>query len=223
MGKTPPMLAREHGFKTSTWFKVLSDGTIQGTSQSQASGMRDIELRGMQFANQTEPQVGVVNKRLSGFNLTGVGDIHSSDPSDLDTPIEVKTTFTLDPVSNFPGPAAMPIPAGLAFGVIKGGMQQKPKDKINYPIRCRSFVINNHYEIEFPQNIKITNVPDNVRYSDDATQYTATYTLKENKLEISRELVNQYPTMVCGEAENEMDKKFFPVFQRDMRAQVIYE
>jgi len=29
--------------------------------------------------------------------------------------------------------------------------------------------------------------------------------------------------MVCGEAENEMDKKFFTVFQRDMLAQVIYD
>ena len=29
--------------------------------------------------------------------------------------------------------------------------------------------------------------------------------------------------MVCGPDDNEREKKFFPVFQRDMRAQVIYE
>lgn len=223
VGKTPPMQAQEHRAQTSTWLKVLPDGTIQGTSQSLASGVEEIDLRGRRFSDRAVPQIEVVKRRLSGVGLTGIGDIHSSDPSDLDKPFEVKTTFTLDPVSNFPGPAAMPIPAGLAFGVIRSRMQQKPQDKVNTPVSCHSFVYSNHYEIEFPPNIRVTHVPDNVRYRDDATQYTATYLLKKNKLEISRELVNQYPTMVCGEAENEMDKKFFPIFQRDMRAQVIYE
>lgn len=223
VGKTPPMLAQEHRSQTSTWLKVMPDGTIQGSSRSQASGVEEIDLRVGRFSDQAAPQGGVVNNRLSAVGLTGIGDIHSNDPADLDKPLEVKTTFTLDPVSNFPGPAAMPIPAGLAFGVLKGGMLRRPKDRINSPVSCHSFVYSNHYEIEFPPNIRITHVPDNVRYKDGVIQYTATYMLKGNKLEISRELVNQYPTMVCGEAENEMNKRFFPVFQRDMRAQVIYE
>ena len=117
----------------------------------------------------------------------------------------------------------MPIPPGVVNVVIYGKMLPKPKDKLNFPTGCDSTSYNNRYEIEFPPNIKITHLPDNVTYSDGSTQYTAKYILKENKLEVSRELVSQYPTRVCGEAENEVDKKFFQVFQRDMRAQVIYE
>lgn len=30
-------------------------------------------------------------------------------------------------------------------------------------------------------------------------------------------------TQACGEAEYELDKKFYPVLQSDMRAQVLYE
>jgi heat shock protein HslJ len=58
---------------------------------------------------------------------------------------------------------------------------------------------------------------------DCITHYTASYALNGNKLQVKRELSIQSPTMVCGEDENEMDKQFFPVFQRDMRAQVRYE
>ena len=62
-----------------------------------------------------------------------------------------------------------------------------------------------------------------MKYNDGEVKYTATYSLTGDYLKISRALVQQFPTMVCGEAENEKDKKFFPVFERDMRAQVIYE
>lgn len=223
VGKTPPMRANDNVAKTSIWLKVLPDGTIQGSSKTLPSGLDEISLRRKQYSNQSAPQDQVVNENLRSNKLTGIGEIHSSDPSDLDKPLEIKTTFTLDPVSSFPGPGSMPIPAGLAFVVIDASQLSKPKNKINFPTSCHSFSYSNYYEIEFPRNIKITHVPENVKYSDDSVRYTSSYILKENKLEVSREFVQQYPTMVCGEAENEMDKKFFPVFQRDMRAQVIYE
>jgi heat shock protein HslJ len=54
-------------------------------------------------------------------------------------------------------------------------------------------------------------------------RYTAKYILKGKVLEINRSLYTQHSTMVCGPDENKREKKFFPVFQRDMRAQVIYE
>lgn len=223
LGKTPPMLATQNTAKSMTILKLMPDGMIWGSSKLVTSGDTEIALRNKQFSIQGMPQVEVVRSILEKSNLTGIGEIHSSDPNDLTKPFEVSTLFTLDPVSNFPGPAAMPIPAGIDFGVISGNMLPKPKDKLSLPENCESFAFSNHYEIEFPSNIKITHLPDNVSYSNDSTQYTATYTLTDNKLAIKRELVSAHPTMVCGEAENEMDKKFFPIFQRDMRAQVIYE
>ncbi len=223
LGKTPPMLAAQNTARSMTLLKLMADGTIQGSSKLVTSGDTEITYRNKQFSIQGMPQIEVVRSILRKSNLTGIGEIQSSDPNDLTKPFVVTTTFTLDPVSNFPGPAAMPIPAGIDFGVISGDMLPKPKDKLSLPENCESFAFSNHYEIEFPSNIKITHIPNNVSYRDDATQYTATYTLTDNKLAINRELVSAHPTMVCGEAENEMDKKFFPIFQRDMRAQVIYE
>jgi transglutaminase-like putative cysteine protease len=223
LGKTPPMNARDNASNTSIRLSVLPSGEINGTSETSATGSEEIHYRNQRFDSQSVPQVQLVNDQLNKANLTGVGEIHSSNPSDIDKQFVIRTTFSLDPVSNIPATAAMPIPAGLAFGVIDSKMQTKPKDKLIFPSSCDSISISNHYEIEFPTNIKITHVPENVSYSDAVVQYNATYLLKANMLEINRELVQQYPTMVCGEAENDLDKKFFPVFQRDMRAQVIYE
>jgi hypothetical protein len=223
MGKTPPMRAQEQNVSSSVWLKIMPDGKIQGTSQNTSSGDAEISYRNLRFMSRNQPQEQITNAILREDNLTGVGQLSSSDPTDLDKPLEVNSTFMLDPVSNFPGPAGIFIPAGLSLGILNGKMIPKPKLKSNFPERCESFSYTNHFEIEFPVTVKIKNIPENVIYKDEATNYTATYILKGNTLAISRELTVQHPSLVCGEAENEMDKKFFPVFQRDMLAQVIYE
>ncbi len=223
LGKTPPMQADGQKTSTSIWLKVLPDGRIQGTSHTTSTGDFEISERSLRFVEKDEPQEQVTNSHLKEVNLTGVGQLNSTDPTDLDKPLVIDSIFTLDPISKFPGPAAMFIPAGLSFGTITGTMLPKPKAKMNFPEFCESFSYSNHFEIEFPPSVKIRNIPDNVNYMDDSTRYTSTYTQKGNKVEVSRELISQHPSMVCGEAENEMDKKFFPIFQRDMLAQIIYE
>ena len=223
VGKTPPMLAVDNQADTSIALKVLPDGSINGTSHTVVTGTEDMYLRYDVFNNQSTPKVNVVNDRLRRANLSGVGEINAGDPFNIDKPFEINTKFTLDPVSNIPGPAAMPIPAGLAYEVIRAGLMAKPKVKQNFPGLCTSFTYKNEYLIQFPAGLKITHIPDNVKYNDGGVKYTATYKLSGEYLKISRDLVQQFPSMVCGEAENEKDKKFFPVFERDMRAQVIYE
>ena len=217
------MKADEQVSTTSIRLKVLPNGTIQGSSHTQATGDSEISLRDWRFNNQAMPPDQVATKILDDFNLTGIGTIHTSDPNDLNAPFEIDTSFTLDPVSNFPGPAAMPIPVGLAVEVIEGKMLPKPKSKINFQKKCESFTYINQIEMEFPPSLKIKNIPENVSYSDDTGYYTASYMLQGNKLKVSRKIVSQHPSLVCGEHENELDKAFFPIFARDMRAQVIYE
>lgn len=223
VGKTPPMLARENTSRSTIIMKVLSDGTIEGTSTMSNTGTKDIDLRNLKFISQSLTQEEISDILLNIANLTGKGKVHTTDPNDLNKPLEVGSSFTLDPIANIPGPGSMAIPAGLVDEAINRNTLEKPKDKINPHLLCHSNSTSNHYVIEFPDNIKITHVPENVNYSDPAVQYTASYVLKGKVLEINRELIIQNKSMVCGEAENELDKKFFPIFQRDMRAQVMYE
>jgi len=223
VGKTPPMLASENTSRSTVRMKVLPDGTIQGTSKIIDTGTNDISLRYTKFISQSLTQEQLADILLDTTNLTGKGKIHSTDPNNLNQPLEVNSTFTLDPVSNIPGPGSMMIPAGLVDDVISRSTFPKPKDKIKLPVVCHSSTASNDYEIEFPSNIRITHIPENVHYVDPIVEYTARYELMGNVLNVHRELVNQNKTMVCGKEENALDKKFFPVFQRDMRAQIIYE
>ena len=220
---TPMELPDAEHISSEVHLQVMPNGTIRGSSKTRASGDLEIMLRGTLFSIETQPQDQVVNAILDARGLSGSGQIHSSDPQNLDKPITVSTTFTLDPISNFPGPAAMPIPGGIAYGVINRRMLPKPLAHEHFPSKCESFSYSNRFEIRFPASVHIRHIPDDVNYKDANGSYTATYRLSGNTLKVERHLVASHPTMVCSPASNELDKKFFPVFQRDMRAQVIYD
>jgi hypothetical protein len=196
---------------------------IEGSSHTIATGDSDMWLRNVIYSYKDKTKEQVSNAILMKHNLTGVGNLESSEPTNLDTAIDVKSTFKLDPISIFPGPGAMTIPAGLTFGAIDRKMLSKPRETLNFPASCESFSYNNHFVIEFPTTVKITYLPKDVEYQDEASQYRSKYTLDGNKLVVDRELIVQHKSMVCGDEENEMDKRLFPIFDRDMRAQIIYQ
>ena len=102
-------------------------------------------------------------------------------------------------------------------------MLPKPLDRQHFPSTCESFSYDNSFDIRFPSSVHIRHIPDDVNYKDANGSYTATYRLSGNTLKVKRRLVASHPSMVCDSASNDLDKKFFPVFQRDMRAQVIYD
>ena len=82
------------------------------------SGIFEAESRSNRFYAQPSPEEQVVKSLLNRFNETGAGSLDYPDPSVLDQSFWVKSSFRLDPVTNFPGPGALMTPVGLAPGGI---------------------------------------------------------------------------------------------------------
>jgi hypothetical protein len=54
-------------------------------------------------------------------------------------------------------------------------------------------------------------------------QYQAIYKQDNNKVTVIRRYVENYPTTVCGNAENEEAKAIYDVMQRDFRSYVLFD
>jgi hypothetical protein len=93
--------------------KVNPDGTISGESSNEFKGFIETSYRVEQSSRVGRDDETIVTDMLEGFRESGVGTWKATDPRDLNMPYKETTTFTLDPISNFPGPAAMAIPVGL--------------------------------------------------------------------------------------------------------------
>ena len=94
---------------------------------------------------------------------------------------------------------------------------------MNFPAICKTRTMQEHYVLEFPNNIRIKSIPVDANYDDGVTSYTSRYKLDGLKLYVTRELQTNRLSMVCGNEENEQWKEFFKVLQRDLRAQIIYD
>jgi hypothetical protein len=223
IGKTPSMKASENLVKTTVELKIQPDGSIDGTSHIDVTGPIETSYREHQVPNVGNDDTKIVTDMLSMFGETGSGKLSFTLPTEFDKNFEENGVFKLDPVSNFPGPAAMTVPVGLTEGRIFGISKEKPLEKRSYPFRCFGRTYLDYYTLEFPKKTKITRIPSNVSYKKDGMIYKAKYKKKDNVINVTREMVLDNKNMFCEAKREEQKHAFFAVLQKDLRSQIFYE
>jgi len=173
IGKTPSMKASENIVRTTVKFKILPTGKIDGLSTLAVSGPLETSYRENQVSNVGKDDSKVAADLLSLYGETGVGKLQFTKPNSFNERYEENGSFTLDPVANFPGPAAMSIPVGLTQGRIYSISKDKPLEARKYPYTCFGRTYLDYLTIEFPKKTKITRIPSNVSYNKDGMIYKA--------------------------------------------------
>jgi len=222
LGHTPSTKADQNVVRTSISMKILPDGSIEGHSESTLSGISESGSRANRFYTQPTPEEQVVKNLLNRFNETGTGSLDYPDPTILDQSFWVKSSFRLDPVTNFPGPGALMTPIGLAPGGIANFGVHKPVEKREWQYPCLSRILEDRYRIEFPANAILGQIPKDVTYNEDGIRYRSSYKLSGHSVVVHREFEVQHTSDVCTPKDNEAWKAFHAVLQRDLRSQVFY-
>jgi transglutaminase-like putative cysteine protease len=222
LGRTPSTKADQNVVRTSIEMKIQPDGTIVGHSAATMSGILESGSRANRFYDQTAAEDQVVKKLLNRFNETGSGSLEYGDPSALDKPFSVNSTFRLDPVTNFPGPGAIMTPVGLSPGGIATFGVNKPLEQREYKYPCMSRILEDHYRIEFPVKVTFNEMPVGVTYVQGGIRYRSSYELSGQAVLVHRELEVEHPSDVCTPSDNEAWKAFHVELQRDLRSQLFY-
>lgn len=223
MGRTPSMKASENIVRTTVKFKIQTDGKIDGVSTVAVSGPIESSYRDNQVPNVGKDDTKVAADLLSQYGETGIGRLQFTKPNSFNERYEENGTFTLDPIANYPGPAAMTIPVGLTQGRIYTISKDKPLDTRKYPYSCFGRTYLDYYTLEFPKKTKITRLPSNVSYNNNGMSYKATYKKKDNVINVAREMILNDKNMFCEASRETQKQAFFEVLQKDLRSQIFYE
>jgi transglutaminase-like putative cysteine protease len=222
LGRTPRMKAEAHATRVSVSMTIRPDGSIDGESSSTMSGTSEVKSRSNRFYTKSTPEEEVVNVLLFRFNETGSGSIDHPAPEDLDEPYWVRSTFRLDPVSNFPGHGALAVPVGLAPGEIAWIGSDKPLVKRQFPYYCESRLVEEVYTIHFPSNVVLGDIPRGTTYQDGIVFYQSRFQRADRTVSVRRRLLVQRQSQVCDSQDHEKWRAFYKVVQRDLRSQIFY-
>jgi transglutaminase-like putative cysteine protease len=223
VGRTPRPLAENNQVITGVKMTITDDGKIKGSSHTNYLGTAEINARIKYEGADTNLVQRMVRNHFTRFRQTGEGTFKLSPVYDLNQPFEVDGNFTLDAVANVPGPGAMTIPVGLGPGELATIANDRPPEKFRHPYACSTRIVSEDYDIEFPNNVKVTRIPIGVSYKKDGIQYTSSYSQNGNTITAARKLIVQRPSAICQPTEVQKWKAFYQVFIKDMRGQIFYE
>ena len=223
VGHTPRVTASSNLADTQVSLRIADDGQIEGTSRTQMRGDLEINSRSSRFDDRSTPANQVARELLISVGETGTGTLENVDPEDIGTPYWINSRFSLDPVASMPGLGALKVPTGLGPGILahlathKASAQQQP-----HAWPCLSRTVHEHYILDFPTNVRITNIPPPMSYHDGQVSYQAAYRRSGHTTDVDRRLVVDRPTHSCPPEELERWRHFNSVLQRDLRAQIFY-
>ena len=211
--------------KTNTRTKLTlnSDGSITGSTKVEQRGYFELMSRSKVYSNQRKTEKEVVDGMLSRFNESGTGAIKHPNPLDLDAQWDVEAEFTLEPVVNLPGMAALVVPVGLAQGRFQTLAGIKANEKSRYPHICGSSKHEEVIELTLPDSTRVTRMPTGIKHETATLSYESSYKIDGTSISLMRRLVANRGKSVCGTDDDLEWGQFTKVLNRDLRQQFFLE
>lgn len=204
--------------------KIGTDGTARGEI--------DVSLNGA-FAEGTRARLRhmpkdrmdeVVENVFRGMGYIGSGQIKQDDPKELLDTYHYKVNFELKDLVRLPGPGAFHIyPLFSSEAPVHSYLSAATEQEETVDTACWSGTSVEEYAYQFPKNMKILSVPDDMKLSNDFLTYQATYRLKGNTLMIKRTFDDRTPGNICSPAMASAYKKFAIQASKNVKAQVVYK
>ena len=199
------------------------DGSVTGYTTVEQRGYFELLSRSKVYSNQRKTEKEVVDAMLSRFNESGTGAIKHPNPLNLDAQWDVEAEFTLDPVVNLPGIAALVMPVGLAQGRFQTLAGIKANEKSRFAHICGSSKHEEVIELTLPDSTRVTRMPEGIKHETAALSYESSYKINGNSISVMRRLVANRGKSVCGQEDDLEWAQFTKILQRDLRQQFFLE
>jgi transglutaminase-like putative cysteine protease len=218
----PPTGSNRQHVKTTV--TIGADGT--------ATGEIDVSLNGA-FAENTRaslrhmPMDGldeIVENVFRGMGYVGSGKAHLEDPKALLDSYHYKVNFEVKDLVPLPGPGAFHIyPLFNTEAPVHSYLAAATEQEESVDTVCMSGTSVEEYTYQFPRNMKILSVPDDMNVTNDFLSYHASYRLKGNTLAVKRTLDDRTPGNICTPAMASAYKKLASQAAKNVKAQVVYK
>jgi hypothetical protein len=217
-----------------------ADGTVTGGAIVADTGRYEENDR-EQFADidpGTEAQAA--SDLMERFDVQGTGTLTAaphvakathgapagepaSDPHDLTTPFGYTTSFSMPGYATIPGPGTMPVPIGVpALNALAGLIRYAALPERKLPLPCLSIDNQETTFLILPAAITVKSLPAATNFSNAIGSYTATYSLHNGTITVTRHLLTHPAAATCLPADYQALRAISFAIGRDFRATISY-
>ena len=203
--------------------EVRPDGHVMGTAVERQAGDHEVDARGLAISRSRKSMAEVVRTILTQHGERGTGKLETTDPYELSRAHELRSEFTLQPLSNIPGPGGWRIPRGLTTSLLARIASEVLPEKRSTMFICASGKVTERYTIAFPKSMVFRAIPPDVAVDGRFISYHARYRREGDSMKVERVFTKRYGAPPCGPEEWQERWQINEVIQKDLRAQFVYD
>jgi hypothetical protein len=166
----------------------------------------------------------LVKNMFKSVGMTASGTMHKEDPTALLDTYQYGMKLEIKDFLQQPGAGAFAIMPlfGSATSVQAFAWSTADVDD-DMEVACSSGLASEAFEYEFPSDVEILSIPDNMGISNDFLSYNATYLLDGKRLRVQRTFDDRTRGNICTAEVITAYKTFSKKVMANLKAQVLYK
>ena len=204
--------------------KINADGSAQGKT--------DINLRGVFAANararmrqySKDAEKDIIKNNFKSFGATATGEFTKEDPKSLLDTYSYNAKYDVKDIFAFSKTGAIGI-APIFYNVapVSGYLKAADAEDMSFDVACGAAKSAEIFTYEFPKEINIISIPDNLDVSNKFLTYSAHYKLEGNLLTVKRVFDDKTQGNICSPDVIKENNKLLKKALQNYKEQVIYK
>lgn len=206
--------------------KINIDGSATGHTEVKLWGNPAAETRYSMRKYSKDNQKDIIKNNFKHMDVVATGQFTSDDPTALLNTYQYRATYETKDLFKLSKTGAIsiysllfnPLPVSHFMSDAFDDLEANP-----YEIACSSGKSSESFVYEFPKELNIISIPDNLKITNDTLSYHATYLLTGNQLTVKRVFDDQTKGNVCSPAVMKANKELVKKALENYKEQIIYK
>jgi hypothetical protein len=207
-----------------TVLKIAPNGSATGSVEVELGGHFAVDTRARMRNMPNDRNDELVKNVFRSNGYIGAGTLEKEDPSALLDTYRYKSDFTLEEFLALPGAGAFHVyPLFFSEAPMFRFLGDAYDQDESVEVVCSHGKTSEEYRYEFPANVRVLSIPDNLAIANDVLSYHASYQLKGRVLTVKRVLEDSTPGNVCSPDLVRRYKEIAAKAVQNYKLQVVYK
>jgi transglutaminase-like putative cysteine protease len=203
---------------------INSDGSAKGESNINLIGLYAASARYTMRQISLDQEKDLVKNNFKGQGATATGEFTKDDPKALLDTYSYGAKYNVQNLYVFSKSGALSLGSNFFnFAPMAQLVGQADLEDFTFDSGCTSSKSSEDLTYEFPSNIKIISIPDDLEASNKYLTYTAKYKLEGNLLKVKRVFDDRTEGNVCKPEMLNENKKLLKKANENYKEQLIYK